>query len=152
MREERAKARHSRTQASKSVGNSTRQYRREELLPDCVAIYEDFVTADEAEALVEGAYAGTWSEMTNRRVQNLGGVPHPDGMISEPLPEWLVPLCSQLVDCGAFQEAPNHCLLNEYLPAGGIAPHRDGPRYICMCKDICINSSLRRAPQEQLLE
>lgn len=30
-----------------------------------------------------------WTQLSNRRVINYGGVPHPHGMIAEELPKWL---------------------------------------------------------------
>lgn len=30
-----------------------------------------------------------WTQLSNRRVINYGGVPHPNGMIAEEIPKWL---------------------------------------------------------------
>jgi len=47
------------------------------------------------------------------------------------LPPWLQSLSQELVRVGIFppQEAPNHVLVNEYKPQGGILHHTDGPFY-----------------------
>eukprot|EP00656_Telonema_subtile_P033095 TRINITY_DN3651_c0_g1_i3.p1 TRINITY_DN3651_c0_g1~~TRINITY_DN3651_c0_g1_i3.p1 ORF type:complete len:286 (+),score=51.54 TRINITY_DN3651_c0_g1_i3:161-1018(+) len=127
MREERARAR----RPAKPVCDKSRKYRSEHIasLPGTVTYYPEFVSPEEEAALRDSARSGRWAEMKDRRVQNLGGTPHPDGMVPEPLPEYLQSLCGSLVGAGVFPERPNHCLLNEYQSGGGIQPHCDGPRY-----------------------
>ena len=39
-----------------------------------------------------------WTQLANRRLQNWGGVPHPKGMLAEPLPSWLSPLVSRVAE------------------------------------------------------
>ena len=48
------------------------------------------------------------------------------------LPPWLASVASELVKCGIFtaEESPNHVLVNEYMPNGGILHHTDGPFYL----------------------
>jgi len=82
-----------------------------------------------------------WTQLANRRLQNWGGVPHPKGMLAEPLPSWLSPLVSRVaeVEVPASDDkqqriftsgkTPNHVLVNEYLPGQGIMPHTDGPLF-----------------------
>eukprot|EP00928_Gymnodinium_smaydae_P050379 TRINITY_DN3393_c0_g1_i1.p2 TRINITY_DN3393_c0_g1~~TRINITY_DN3393_c0_g1_i1.p2 ORF type:complete len:224 (-),score=37.00 TRINITY_DN3393_c0_g1_i1:252-923(-) len=71
--------------------------------------------------------------LPKRRLLNLGGVPHPDGMIAEALPEWLLtsPALARLRDAGVFPAGmePNQVLLNEYTAGQGIDPHCDGPLF-----------------------
>lgn len=102
-----------------------------------------------------------WTQLSNRRVINYGGVPHPNGMIAEELPEWLKAkvttlnnlgknypfLCFdscqidqyRLICEGLFDEVhANHVLVNEYLPGQGIMAHSDGPLfYPVICTISC---------------
>lgn len=105
-------------------------------LPDSVVYYPGFVTEEqECQITTEAhALASQWIQMDYRRVQNHGGTPtmDRDGMIETPLPDFLADLSSLLVKRRIFPSdtPPNHCLLNEYDPGMGIAPHMDGPRYL----------------------
>ena len=68
-----------------------------------------------------------------RRLQNLGGLVHKQGLIPAPLPSWLQPLLARLArDTGAYGpgQLPNHVLINAYQPGEGIMPHeaRQGMR------------------------
>lgn len=97
-----------------------------EKVPATVFYIPDFVTEQEEEMLMRNVYAAPkpkWTQLSNRRLQNWGGLPHPKGMIMEPLPEWLQRMCTRIYDCGAFGDCsrkPNHVLVNEYLPGQGI--------------------------------
>jgi alkylated DNA repair protein alkB family protein 6 len=73
-----------------------------------------------------------WVSLTQRRLQNWGGVPHPNGMLRESLPPFLNSLMGSLVTNEIFEgehNFPNHILLNEYTGTKGIAPHKDGELY-----------------------
>ena len=74
-----------------------------------------------------------WTHLSNRRLQQWGGVVPGDGsrFISEALPSWLSSLTSRLIPLAVFAEsAPaNHVLINEYEAGQGIMPHTDGPAY-----------------------
>lgn len=71
-----------------------------------------------------------WLVLTKRRLLNLGGTPHPDGMLAESLPQWMQSVLDRLAKVEVFSEgAPNQCLLNEYEAGQGIDPHLDGPLY-----------------------
>eukprot|EP01118_Nematostelium_gracile_P008274 TRINITY_DN2741_c0_g1_i1.p1 TRINITY_DN2741_c0_g1~~TRINITY_DN2741_c0_g1_i1.p1 ORF type:complete len:156 (-),score=40.81 TRINITY_DN2741_c0_g1_i1:26-493(-) len=52
-------------------------------------------------------------------------------MIPVALPSWMKQLGTRMAkESGIFGgEEPNHVLVNEYLGAGGIMPHEDGPLY-----------------------
>lgn len=70
-----------------------------------------FLSAAEASELVEAIDEqplGAWHSLTQRRLLNLGGVPHPSGSWSEPLPEPITGLVtSRLVAMGVFDDTPN---------------------------------------------
>ena len=69
--------------------------------------------------------------MSGRRLQNLGGVVHPKGLIPTPVPEWLAAQMAKVrASAGDLLPAPiNHVLVNEYQPGDGILPHQDGAAY-----------------------
>ncbi|PAA66426.1 hypothetical protein BOX15_Mlig009985g1 [Macrostomum lignano] len=102
------------------------------LAPDSLFYVPDFVTKDEEASLLGRVYAAPkprWTCLSNRRLQNWGGLPHPKGMVSEPLPDWLERLIDRVAGLGLFSGRPNHVLVNEYLPRQGIMPHHDGSLY-----------------------
>lgn len=83
-----------------------------------------------------------WQQLSGRRLQNWGGLPHTRGMMPEPLPDWLAKPCQQLVELGAFaaDASPNHVLVNEYAPGQGIMPHFDGPLYKPLIATLSLGS------------
>uniref|UniRef100_A0A1I8J221 Fe2OG dioxygenase domain-containing protein n=1 Tax=Macrostomum lignano TaxID=282301 RepID=A0A1I8J221_9PLAT len=100
--------------------------------PDSLFYVPDFVTKDEEASLLGRVYAAPkprWTCLSNRRLQNWGGLPHPKGMVSEPLPDWLERLIDRVAGLGLFSGRPNHVLVNEYLSGQGIMPHHDGSLY-----------------------
>ena len=71
-----------------------------------------------------------WTRLARRELLNLGGVPHPDGLIPEELPPWMDELLDELFGPDPRSEQrPNQALINRYAPGAGIAPHKDGPLY-----------------------
>ncbi|CAB4043082.1 alpha-ketoglutarate-dependent dioxygenase alkB homolog 6 isoform X1 [Paramuricea clavata] len=93
----------------------------------------NFITEEEERLLYEQVYAAPkpkWTPLSNRRLQNWGGLPHPKGMIPEKLPAWLSRYAEKLASFGIFgNHIPNHVLVNEYTPGQGIMPHVDGPLF-----------------------
>ena len=50
----------------------------------------EFITLEEEERIIErvgSAPKPKWTQLSHRRLQNWGGMPHPKGMIAEKLPE-----------------------------------------------------------------
>ena len=159
MREERARRKRQTTKPkpTPAVPHTKQNLCSDSDLPDSVTIIEDFVTEAEAAALTEAAQRGKWVVMPNRRVQNLGGTPHPDGDCTAPSHysqvwirydratvasihaislrrdglEWTLPTSTQPLPA---ERVRSHCLSwrmltwRRYAPGGGIAAHRDGPR------------------------
>lgn len=96
-----------------------------------------FVTEEEEQRLLDVLYCKSaqprWlgqSGTQGRRTQNWGGRPGALA-VAESLPPFCVTLINALVACGIFEpdHAPNHVLVNEYGPAGGLVAHTDGPLY-----------------------
>ncbi|XP_060086523.1 alpha-ketoglutarate-dependent dioxygenase alkB homolog 6-like, partial [Heteronotia binoei] len=110
-----------------------------------VAYYiPDFITeAEEAHLLqqVYGAPKPKWTQLSGRRLQNWGGLPHPKGMVSEKLPPWLQAYTDKVSSLGVFGgKLANHVLVNEYRPGEGIMPHEDGPLYFPTVTTINLGS------------
>ena len=92
--------------------------------PDSIYYVPDFISESEETDLirrVDSSPIPKWTTLSNRRLQNWGGLPHPKGMIAEPLPDWLLPYCQRISDIGLFDDADgsvkrraNHVLVNEY--------------------------------------
>ncbi|XP_072301400.1 alpha-ketoglutarate-dependent dioxygenase alkB homolog 6 [Eucyclogobius newberryi] len=101
--------------------------------PPVVYYIPDFITEEEESHLLRRVYESPktkWTQLSGRRLQNWGGLPHPKGMIAERTPEWLQTHCARVSSLGAFGgHAANHVLVNEYQRGEGIMPHEDGPLY-----------------------
>ena len=100
-------------------------------------LLRDWCTSSEEEYLLGRVYHGEtsskkkWTEVSGRRLQNLGGVVHKKGLIPTPVPEWLAAQMAKVrTSAGDLLPAPiNHVLVNEYQPGDGILPHPDGDAY-----------------------
>ncbi|KAJ0070677.1 hypothetical protein NL108_017489 [Boleophthalmus pectinirostris] len=101
--------------------------------PPVVYYIPDFITEEEESYLLQQVYKSPktkWTQLSGRRLQNWGGLPHPKGMITEKIPEWLQTYCEKISHLGAFSgKTANHILVNEYKAGEGIMPHEDGPLY-----------------------
>ncbi|KAK0090224.1 hypothetical protein PV325_002294 [Microctonus aethiopoides] len=88
---------------------------------------------DEQEIIkyVNNAPQPKWTQLSHRRLQNWGGIPHPKGMIAEEIPKWLKKYVDKVSLLNIFENqiVPNHVLINEYLPGQGIMGHTDGPLF-----------------------
>lgn len=113
-------------------------------VPETVYYIPNFITEDEERYLFDKVYDAPkpkWVQLSHRRLQNWGGIPHPKGMIPEPLPSWLTDICKRVASLGLFgDKTPNHVLVNEYKPGEGILPHEDGPLYYPVVTNITLNS------------
>lgn len=107
---------------------------------------DSFITPSSEAALLSGvaAHPRAWKQLSNRSLQNWGGLPHAKGMIPTPLPTFLTPLCAHLVSAGVFpvSEAPNHALVNRYRLGQGISPHEDGPAYRPRAAVVSLQASI----------
>ncbi|XP_053405941.1 alpha-ketoglutarate-dependent dioxygenase alkB homolog 6-like [Mercenaria mercenaria] len=112
--------------------------------PPSLYYIPDFITPEEESYLLKQVYAAPkpkWTQLSNRRLQNWGGLPHPKGMIPEDLPQWLQTYSQKIAALGLFEDkVPNHVLVNEYLPGQGIMPHEDGPLYYPTVSTISLGS------------
>ena len=107
-----------------AVGNIPYQY----FLPN-------FVSEEEESKLIrniEQAPRTKWTNLSNRQLQNWGGLPAAKNgcMLEEPLPDWLQSWCDTFQErlytnkdeesSPFFSKPPNHVLINKYLPGQGI--------------------------------
>lgn len=90
----------------------------------------EFISESEEKALLTNVYAAPkpkWTQLSHRRLQNWGGIPHQRCMIAESLPPWLTGLTGRVHALRVMDgRAPNHVLVNEYCAGQGIMPHLDG--------------------------
>ncbi|KAK9299085.1 hypothetical protein QLX08_007823 [Tetragonisca angustula] len=103
-------------------------------IPDLAVYIPNFITQEEEDEIVKyvnGAPLPKWTQLSHRRLQNWGGIPHPKGMIAEEIPGWLQKYINKVSTCDIFEKSklPNHVLINEYLPGQGIMAHSDGPLF-----------------------
>ncbi|XP_062844901.1 alpha-ketoglutarate-dependent dioxygenase alkB homolog 6 [Trichomycterus rosablanca] len=112
--------------------------------PPTVYYIPDYISETEEEHLLQQVYRTPkpkWTQLSGRRLQNWGGLPHPKGMISEKLPDWLLTYTEKISALGAFAgKSANHVLVNEYKPEEGIMPHEDGPLYYPTVTTITLGS------------
>jgi len=128
---------------------------------DSIFYIPDYITTSEEAQLKLQIYAhtGKWTQLKKRRLQNWGGIPNPQGMVAEELPQFLLTITRRLVESGVFQQSPNHVLLNEYSAGQGIMPHKDGPLYypkvailsLCAPAIIGFRENLKSPPQTSVL-
>nr|XP_056703430.1 alpha-ketoglutarate-dependent dioxygenase alkB homolog 6 [Euleptes europaea] len=104
----------------------------------------DFITETEEVRLLQQVYGAPkpkWTQLSGRRLQNWGGLPHPKGMVPEKLPPWLQTYTDKVSSLGVFGgKLANHVLVNEYRPGEGIMPHEDGPLYFPTVTTINLGS------------
>ncbi|XP_033211180.1 alpha-ketoglutarate-dependent dioxygenase alkB homolog 6 [Belonocnema kinseyi] len=103
-------------------------------VPPSAFYIPNFITEEEEQEiikLVNKAPLPKWTQLSHRRLQNWGGIPHPKGMIAEEIPSWLKKYVDKVSELNVFEESkkPNHVLINEYLPGQGIMAHSDGPLF-----------------------
>ncbi|KAH9222655.1 hypothetical protein DL95DRAFT_325599 [Leptodontidium sp. 2 PMI_412] len=129
-------------------------------IPQSAFYISDFITQEEEQALlnkIETAPKPRWKQLSKRRLQIWpSDLSKNNTLLDSPLPEWLVsPVVTRLLSCPVLKEdpeshifsnsphkAPNHCLINEYLPTQGIMPHKDGPAYHPVVCTVSLGSSL----------
>ncbi|CAL8115936.1 unnamed protein product [Orchesella dallaii] len=103
-------------------------------IPTGLRIFGEFITKEEEDLIIKNLYVDPTlvSNLKKRTVQHFGyefrygtndvdaGSPLPNN-----IPDYLKPLVSKMVCCGAFSEEPDQLTVNQYLPGQGIPPHCD---------------------------
>ncbi|KAI5214243.1 alpha-ketoglutarate-dependent dioxygenase alkB homolog 6 isoform X2 [Manis pentadactyla] len=117
---------------------------RVEQAPPVIYYVPDFISKEEEEYLLRQVFNAPkpkWTQLSGRKLQNWGGLPHPRGMVPERLPLWLQRCVDKVSDLSLFGDLPaNHVLVNQYLPGEGIMPHEDGPLYYPTVSTISLGS------------
>jgi alkylated DNA repair dioxygenase AlkB len=99
----------------------------------------DYVSADEERSLVEHVDSEPWQTDWRRRIQQYGlgyGSDSNSPQWLRDFPAWLVPLAERVAVDAQMERFPENCVVNEYIPPLGIAPHKDyaafGPTIACV--------------------
>ncbi|KAH8803263.1 alkylated DNA repair protein-like protein alkB 6 [Xylogone sp. PMI_703] len=129
-------------------------------LPSVAYYIADFLTVEEEELLlrkIETAPRPRWTQLKNRRLQVWpSDLAKGDTLLEAPLPQWLIdPVIPRLLSLPVSKaestrnifadsphKAPNHVLINEYLPGQGIMPHKDGPAYYPVVCTVSLGAKL----------
>lgn len=128
-------------------------------LPNSVYYIPNFITKGE-ESVILGKIASApkprWKVLSHRRLQSWPSDLTRDTLLESALPSWLIdPIIPRLLSvpvsasdqtCNIFSNsphgAPNHVLINEYLPGQGIMPHKDGAAYYPVVCTVSLGGSL----------
>lgn len=106
----------------------------------------EFITENEEKSILSSIYAAPkpkWTQLSNRRLQNWGGIPHNKGMIAESIPIWLDIYLEKIHNLNVMGgNRPNHVLVNEYLPTQGIMAHLDGSLFYPTITTISVGSHI----------
>ncbi|XP_012292991.1 alpha-ketoglutarate-dependent dioxygenase alkB homolog 6 isoform X3 [Aotus nancymaae] len=101
---------------------------RVEQAPPVIYYVPDFISKEEEDYLLRQVFNAPkpkWTQLSGRKLQNWGGLPHPRGMVPERLPPWLQRYVDKVSDLSLFGGLPaNHVLVNQYLPGEGIMHHQ----------------------------
>ncbi|XP_025987392.1 alpha-ketoglutarate-dependent dioxygenase alkB homolog 6 [Solenopsis invicta] len=114
-------------------------------IPDTACYIPNFITEEEENQIIKCVNSvpqPKWTQLSHRRLQNWGGIPHPKGMIAEKIPDWLQRYIDKVAALNAFEKGvlPNHVLINEYLSGQGIMAHSDGPLFYPVVTTISCGS------------
>ncbi|PPR05432.1 hypothetical protein CVT26_011310 [Gymnopilus dilepis] len=111
----------------------------------------NFITRDEEEYLIRKICESPqpqWKSLAKRRLQIWGGDITAKGtLMPQPLPVFVnkfPDILSRIRTTGCFEGsphgAPNHIIMNEYIPGQGIMPHEDGPQYYPVVATLSLGS------------
>jgi alkylated DNA repair dioxygenase AlkB len=114
---------------------------REECAPGIPGFHlqPDYLMAEEEQQLIRHVDAQPWQSDFRRRIQQYGlGYSSESGQAPiwlRDFPPWLAPLAER-ISGDALDRPAENCVINEYIPPLGIAPHRDyaafGPVVACV--------------------
>lgn len=115
-------------------------------IPPTAFYVSEFISTEDEKAILSNIYSAPkpkWTQLSNRRLQNWGGLPHTNGMIAETIPPWLDTYLERIHSLEVMSgKRPNHVLVNEYLPGQGIMPHLDGSLFYPTITTISVGSHI----------
>ncbi|CZS99889.1 uncharacterized protein RAG0_08164 [Rhynchosporium agropyri] len=129
-------------------------------IPDSAFYISEFITLEEEQILlnkIQTAPKPRWKQLSNRRLQSWPSeLSKNNALLGTPMPAWLInPCITRITSCPISKaqpqshifsdsphKAPNHCLINEYLPTQGIMPHKDGSAYHPVVCTVSLGSAL----------
>jgi alkylated DNA repair protein alkB homolog 6 len=113
-------------------------------VPSTCYYIPNFITEAEEQLLIhniEKTSPVRWTQLKNRRLINIGGVPTQKGMIAEEIPKYLQIYVDKVNQLQIFGDVKaNHILLNEYRAGQGIMSHFDGPLFYPTITTLSIGS------------
>jgi alkylated DNA repair protein alkB family protein 6 len=122
------------------------------LPPSCHYIPNLLSQAEETHILSQIAATppARWTTLSHRRLLSLPSTltgTARDTLIAAGLPAYLSgPILPRFAELGMFKDsphgAPNHVLINEYLPGQGIMPHEDGPAYFPCTATVSLGAAI----------
>lgn len=125
------------------------------------SIRPDYISREEEAALLARVEHGPWESDWRRRIQQYGigyGASGGKPAWIRDFPEWLLELAARVELDAKLERFPENCVINEYIPPLGIAPHRDypafGPTVACVSLgsdvvlDLMTPDRLQRAPMD----
>jgi alkylated DNA repair dioxygenase AlkB len=92
----------------------------------------NYITPAEEFDLLAALENGPWENDWRRRIQQFGvGYSDSGGKPTwvRDFPDWLKTLAARVGQDAAMERFPENCVINEYIPPLGIAPHRDYPAF-----------------------
>ncbi|KAL3425991.1 Alpha-ketoglutarate-dependent dioxygenase alkB-like protein 6 [Phlyctema vagabunda] len=128
-------------------------------LPASAYYIADFISEDE-EAVILNKIAATpkpkWKYLLKRRLQTWpSDLTAKNALLESQLPPWLTdPIVARILSypkstarednifTNSPHQAPNHVLVNEYVPGQGISPHKDGSAYHPVVCTVSLGASL----------
>ncbi|KAJ3337438.1 Alpha-ketoglutarate-dependent dioxygenase alkB 6 [Gonapodya sp. JEL0774] len=129
--------------------------------PPEIFLIKNFISRDRSESLtakINSVPKPKWKSLSNRRLQQWGGVPSTKGMLREALPGFIDQLCEELEHLEIFRDyvtptPPSACSLEQESLGGGVGsvegtthnpqgilPHLDGPLYLPCVATVSIGS------------
>ncbi|XP_013196266.1 alpha-ketoglutarate-dependent dioxygenase alkB homolog 6 [Amyelois transitella] len=115
-------------------------------VPPTAYYIPNYISESEESYIMSNIYSAPkpkWTQLSNRRLQNWGGIPHKNGMIAESIPQWLDEYLERIHRLDVMGgKRPNHVLVNEYLPGQGIMPHLDGTLFYPTITTLSVGSHI----------
>ena len=96
------------------------------------SLQPEYINTTEERELLAQLENGPWENDWRRRIQQYGvGYSDTGGKPTwvRDFPGWLIELAVRVQNDAAFDRLPENCVINEYIPPLGIAPHRDYPAF-----------------------